>query len=144
MTGLDDLKQKFIIDEDLQHLNMMRLIEALIPICKIDKKGFVFVQDRSFTGGLKNKDFIHLILAVRFLGSHLQSSTEEEATICEVMNSDEIARMTGLKKEVVSARLKELKDEGKAISEKRGQYRASVYHLEQFIDSILKEKKEND
>jgi hypothetical protein len=129
---LEDLEKTFILDEDMEHADINKLIGRILKFCKIDNKGYVILQK----GSLIILDKIMLVLSARYLANKLQQKLGRENPISEQMNTKEIAEMIKEKDAVVAARLKELKDAKKALSPKTGVYKIAPYAIDEMLDKL--------
>lgn len=136
MNSLEELRKNFIMDEDAEQLNVERLIERLSKFCKIDINGYLFVNDKSIIQKLTIKDKIMLALSARFLANKLQEKLGQTPTISAEVSSEELTKFFSDKKEVIQARAKELKDDGKILVKERGSYAIYPFQIDDFITLI--------
>jgi len=139
MTDLEELKKKFILEEDAEKLNIEELITKISNFCQVDKIGFVqmneMVRDK-----LPIKEKILLVLTARVLAKTLQEKLGEELTISDIVSGDELSKIVGVQKTVVAARAKDLKDERKIVTEKRGYYKVAPHYIEAFVRDLTLQK----
>lgn len=136
METLEDLRKKFIMDADAEQTNIEQLISRLSKFCKVDKNGYIFVDDKLLLQKLTIRDKIMLALSARYLANRLQEKLGLAPTISAEVSSDELTRFFSDKKDVIQARAKELKDDGKILSKDRGIYSVYPFQIEDFVASI--------
>ncbi len=137
MTGsLEDLEKKFILDEDAGLKNIEGAINRISAVCRLDKTGGVTFMSLSMQKKLTVSERTAAILAARYLASQLQKKLGKEVSISEVVKSSEIANMLREQKNIIDARLKELKDSKKAILVSKGAYKVAPYSIDDILDSI--------
>jgi hypothetical protein len=129
--SLEELRKKFIVDEDFLKARLEALVERALTHCKIDKTGQVLITNR----GLSNKDQVTLILAARALAHELDSSIPQDVT------APQIGRDTGLAPNQVRARANEVIASKFAESPKAGLYRAVPHKIEEFLERISTTRK---
>ena len=139
MTDLQKIEKSFIIDGDAEMENIEGFIERISKFSKVDMAGHVVLPNE--LKRLSIKDKILLVIATRFLANRLQEKLKKEPTIAIEVDRNELAKMLGTKEDVISARLKDLKDERKILSKKAGVFTMAPYYLEPFLSKLEKEKK---
>ena len=122
----DELKRKFIIDENELKARLDTLVAKATRHCRIDNKGRVYFEKKKLTG----KDKIKLALAARAIASELDSKFSPDITISE------LAQYVGLPENQVRARCTEIVAEHYADSPARGVFRAVFGKIEMTLDSI--------
>ncbi|RLG44252.1 MAG: hypothetical protein DRN81_04920 [Thermoproteota archaeon] len=130
---LEELEKEFIMSEDMEHDEIRELIGLVLGICKIDKKGYVVIRRT----GLTMQQRIMVVLTARYLANKLQQELERESPIDETCTTMEIANMLKEKDTVVRVRLKELKDDKKVLSPKRGVFRIAPYEIKEFLKELI-------
>jgi hypothetical protein len=123
---LEELRKRFIIDEDAIKTRLEPLVGKALLHCKIDKGGQVLITDAR----LSSRDQLLLVLAARSIASVLDSSISADVTIAE------IGEYTGLPANQIRARGTEAIKGKLAEASKRGTYRAIPHRIESFLDSI--------
>ena len=123
---LEDLKRKFIVDEDVLKTRLEALVEKALPFCVVGQNGFVHITAE----GLSGKDRIKLALAARALASELMENTSAAISVSE------LSKMAGLPENQVRARCKDLVSERYADSPARGTFRALPHKLESFLNAL--------
>ena len=98
--NLEELKEKFIVDDELQNERLARLAEKALGHCVVHKNGSVELSDSRLSG----KDQVRLVLSARLIASKLDTSLSDEVTV------EQIAEYTGLPKNQAAARAKECLD----------------------------------
>ena len=142
MTDIGELEKQFIMDEDAERLNLEQLVKRLVPICRVDANGFVHFSDRRIITDLNQADIVHLVLVARLVGHQLQEKAGKDVSISEVATADEVARMTGIPKNAVTARLADLKKSRRAEAVRRGEFKASVSYVEELLNAIAEDLEE--
>jgi len=129
---LEDLEKQFILNEDMEHEDIKELITRITNFCKVDNKGFVLIHNKQ----LRIQDKIMLVLSARYLANKLQQKLGKEASILELVKAKEMSEMLKEKDTVVIARLKELKDDKKIISQGRGIYKIASYAIKDLLNDL--------
>jgi len=129
---LEKLRKQFIIEEDIEHEDIKQLITRILKFCKIDRNGYVIIHNKN----LRIIDRILLILSARYLGNKLQQKLGKEITIHKEVTNKEIANMLKEKETVITARLKDLKDDAKVIPVRRGVYKVAPYIIDTFLSQL--------
>ncbi len=132
-----ELEKHFIVEDDIEHETIKQLISQILNFCKVDKNGYVIIFNKNF----KKIDKILLILSARYLGNRLQQELGKEVTIQEEVTNIEIANILKEKQTIVSARLKDLKDDRKVFSVRRGVYKVAPYVIAKFLNKLEEETK---
>lgn len=138
IQDLENLEKQFILNEDIEHEDIKDLIGRISKFCKIDNKGFVVIQGKK----LKLLDKILLILSARYLANKLQHKLGKEVTIPENVSAKELSNMIKEKNTVILARLKDLKDGKKIISQGWGVYKVASYAINDFLMELEGAKNE--
>jgi hypothetical protein len=130
MSDLDDIKKRFIVDDDtIQEKQLVGMIERTNRFIKVSKSGQIHFDQTNLT----NKDRIALVYIGRFLGNRLEPEIRKE-----VLN-EEICTITGLSPKIVTARISELKKEPLIERIEKGVYRAiSLYIIDRFLKKLEK------
>ena len=103
MPSLEELKKNFIKDEEnFEEQELVRLIEEINKICRLDKTGHVSFYNNS----LGDKEKTKYILIARFLANKLDNSIAKEVT------NTEIEKMLKISKPQARARLSDLRKYG--------------------------------
>ncbi len=123
---LDELKKKFIVDENTLKKRLESVVSKAMKHCVADTKGGIHIENRK----LPAKDKVMLVLSARAIASELDSRISSRVTLVELAHS------TGLPQNQVSARCNDLVKEKLAQSPKRGLYQAIFYKVEIFLDSL--------
>lgn len=133
---LEEIEKKFIVREDKEKEDYVKLITRLIKFATADEGGFVIIDDTCKDLTVKEK--ILLVLVVRHLASKLQEKLNRERTINEEVSGEDLAKFLGVKKAVIQARAKDLKDEGKIFSSQpsSGKYKIAHYAIRKVIESL--------
>ncbi len=123
---LDNLKEQFVVDDDVRSEKLERLIEKALPNCVVRKNGAVELR----RCGLSAKQQVKLTISARLIASKLDNSIVGDVTI------EQLAEYTGLPKDQVAARAKECLDERFAERSARGSYRARLHKVEEFLNGL--------
>ena len=126
---IEELKQKFIVADDVLKARLEPIITKALRHCVIDKTGQVYVTDKRLSG----KQQVMLTIAARAIASQLEPTISASVTVSE------IAKYTGLPENQVRARGKDFINAKLAESPERGVYRAVFHKVEPFLDSIAEE-----
>lgn len=128
--SLEELKQKFIVDEDVIKKRLEPLITKAMNHCQIDKTGNVFISSSKLSG----KQQIMLVLAARLIGSLLDENIMADVDVSE------LEKFTGLPSNQIRARGNEVLKAKFALSPRRGVFRAQAHKIESFLDEICPAK----
>jgi hypothetical protein len=129
--SIDDLRKKFLVDEDLDEERLGALITKLLPICVVDKKGVVRIK----RSGLPGRALVKIVLVARLVAHKLDESIPDE------LDAASLAANTGMPKNQVAARAKEVADEGFADRTVRGNYRARLWKVGTFLDELAAQER---
>jgi predicted HTH transcriptional regulator len=122
----EDILKRLVYNEELE---FERLVPKVEKVVKVKKNGSpVIVCDER---KLSQWEIIVLYLVGKFFAKQLKFSETESAT------NKEIARAFRLKENVVSARMKELRDEKLVEQVSKGEHKISTVKLEEFLDELL-------
>jgi hypothetical protein len=125
---LEELKKKFIVEENLEGKKLEDFVKRILPFCKITKDGEVIIEIEKPTTTEKVK----LALVAKKLASHLDSNISPET------NFDTLSKSLDIPRDQVKARLKELTDEKFALRVDRGKYKANPLKIGKFLSDIEK------
>ena len=129
--SLEDLKQKFIVDEDVHRSRLESLLEIALSMCVVDKNGIVHISATD----VSTTDKVMLVLAARYLASQLEASISADVKFTELEKS------TGMDPKQVGARLSDVVKNRLATSPQRGVYRVVPHRIEGFLQQLTKKKK---
>jgi tryptophanyl-tRNA synthetase len=129
---LEELEKQFIFDKDMEHEDIKDLIGRILKMCKTDNSGFVIIRKSNLTIAQK----IMLVLSARYLANKLQQKLNKDISILEVCKTKELANMVKEEDAVITARLKELKDDRKIISPGRGEFKIAPYAIKDFLTEL--------
>jgi hypothetical protein len=129
--SLEDLRSKFIVDDDVLRGRLETIVTKALRYCVIDKKGNVHFNDSKLT----TRQRMRLTLAARALAAQMDEKISPEVSV------DELVASTGLPRDQVRARAAELVRTKLARSPRAGIYAAVPYRVEALIDSAAGEKK---
>lgn len=126
--SLEDLKRRFILEQDVLKSRLEAVVEKALPYCVTDQGG----QVRLAAEGLPSKDQVMLVLAARTIASQLDPGISAEVNVAE------ISKFAGLPDNQVRARGNELIKARLAESTKPGVYKAVAHKVEGFLDSLAR------
>ncbi len=124
--SLEELRRKFIVDQDVLKARLEPVVSKALNYCVCDKEGKVHILRRDLSG--RNQTM--LVLAARAIASQLDPKIAPQISVSE------IAAYTGLPANQIRARGKELVEARFAESPERGTYRALFHRVEVFLDSM--------
>lgn len=124
--NLDDLRNQFVVDDDVKSEKLAELIQKALPHCVVRKNGTVELKRSDLSG----KQAVKLVLAARLLASKLDEAIVGEVTV------EQLSEYTGLPKDQASARSKECLDERFAERSSRGSYKARPLKAEEFLNGL--------
>jgi len=130
------LEKEFILDEDIEHKELDTLIRRMLKFCKVDKKGFVIIPNAK---KLIVLDRILLVLGARNLANKLQIVIGQESTIKKEVTIDELENILKEKREVILARIKDLRDNGSIETPEKGVYTAAIHAVKSLLEKIENE-----
>jgi K+-transporting ATPase c subunit len=125
---LEELKRKFIVDDDVLRARLEPVVDKALHHCVIDKTGLVHITNKALSG----KQRVMLTIAARAIASQLDPNISADVAITE------IAKCTGLPDNQIRARINEVVKERFAHSPRRGSYVANAHKVEAFLDSLRK------
>ena len=128
--SLEDLKNKFIVDDEVLRGRLETIVNKALRYCVIDKKGNVHFNDPK----LKTRERMRLTLAARALAAQMDEKISPDVSV------DELVASTGLPRDQVRARAAELVKAKLARSPRAGVYAAIPYRVEELIDSLAAAK----
>jgi hypothetical protein len=123
---MKELKEKFIVDEEIDEKRIEELVERALLFCKVTKNGSIIIESTE----LSSPEKIKLALVARFLANKLDSSISPE------VNGDELSSSLMIAKDQVSARLKDAKDEKFAQRTSKGVYAVNPLKIGEFLTSL--------
>ena len=125
MPDLETLKKQFLVDEDVAKSRLEQLLAKALPYCIVDRKGAVHVSV-----DLPARSRLKLILVARAIAALLEDTISAEVSI------DDLAALSGLPKNQVTARTSDIVKEKFAETVRAGVLRAYSHKLEGFLDSL--------
>jgi len=128
--SLEDLKSRFIVDDNVLRGRLETVVNKALKYCVIDKKGNVHFNDPK----LNTRERMRLTLAARALAAQMDETISPDVSV------DELVASTGLPRDQVRARAAELVKAKLARSPKAGVYAAVPYRVEELIDSLAATK----
>lgn len=129
--SIEELKKKFIVDDDALKSRLEAIATKAVEQCAVDKKGNVHFNNPK----LNPREKLRLTLAARAIASQLDSTISGEVSVAE------LSANSGLPKDQVYARAAELVKQKSVISPKKGFYAAVAHKVESLIDSVAKSSK---
>jgi capsular polysaccharide biosynthesis protein len=124
--SIEDLRRKFIVDEDALKSRLEPVVNKALLHCRIDKAGQVLITNSK----LSAKDQVLLVLVARAVAAQLEAGIRPDVTVAE------ICKYTGLPPNQVRARGKDVIQAKFAESRGAGVYRAVPHRAEVFLDSL--------
>jgi hypothetical protein len=124
--NVEDLKTKFIVDDDVLKTRLEPIVDKALIHCKIDKKGQVLITNSH----LSARDQLCLVLSARAIAAQLDPSISADVTV------PDIEKYLGLPANQVRARGNDAIKARFAESPSRGVYRAVPHKVEAFLDGI--------
>ena len=125
---IEDLKKKFIVDENVVKNRLEAVLEKALVHCVVDKQGTVHIND----GKLGAKSKVKLVLSARYLASQLTEG------ISQVVTPADVTKSAGVPANQARARLADLVNEKFAESPQNGNFRVLAHKIEPFLDSLKK------
>ena len=125
---MEELRKKFIVEENLEAKKLAEYVERALPFCKISKNGEVIIEVEKATSTEKVK----LALVAKMLASHIESNISSET------NFDDLSKSLGIPRDQIKARLKELKDKKFALRVGEGKYKANPLEIGKFLSEMEK------
>jgi len=125
VAALEDLKKRFLVDDDLGKARLEQLLEKALPYCVVDRKGGVHLQVE-----LPAKNRLKLVLAARAIASLIDESVSAELSV------DDLSALSGLPKNQVTARASDIVKDKFAQTVKPGVLKANSHKIEGFLDSL--------
>lgn len=122
----DDIKQLFIVEENVSGLNAEALARRTLPFGKIARDGSVIIDDRSLSKGDQQK----LALVIRYVANLLDES------IPRTIRPVDLTTTLGQRIEAIGAGLSGLLSDGFAKREGTGQYSVLPYRIDEFLQHL--------
>jgi hypothetical protein len=126
---MEDIKKKFIVDENLEQKKIESYVNRLLPFCKITTKGAIQVEDKVSTA-LKR---VKIALVGRFLANKLEPSIAAE------MTAEELATCLSIPKDQIYARVKDLRKSNFLTKPDKNKYRVNPLVIGKFLDELEKD-----
>jgi hypothetical protein len=130
---MEDLKKRFIVEENLEEKKVVGYIERLLPFCKVTKNGDILLGAKALT----TLEKVKTALIARYLANHLEPTIPSEIT------PEELSNMLDIPRDQINARLKDVRDEKFAINFEGGKYRAKPFEIGRFLETLEKKYSEN-
>jgi len=129
LSKIQDLKKEFFISkEEFEKELLPSYIEKILKFCKIDIDGTVLFGKIKIT----SSDKIKIILIARFLANKLDSKVNN------IVGLNEIVAITGVQKNIVAARLKELLDRKIIYRESTGNYSIYPHQINNILETLVR------
>ena len=126
MSKLEELKNQFLVSDNLSEAKMLSLLQLAVNHCAVDPKGNVEIKRPS----LAAKDKVMLVLVARLIAHHLDEQIPAEVT------ADELVKNVRISGEQVRARASDLVKARQIESVGRGIYRAILHRTEAFLSHL--------
>ena len=134
--SLESIEKEWI-EEDLKTERVKELSKRTMKFTSMGQDGTVELKNEAENIALKNK--IWLLLVARYLANKLQTELDREEVVSPEVTTSEFADMLHKEKKIISARLSDLKKDGKVKNPSRGVYKANPYKIENLFRKIEKE-----
>ena len=133
---MDELIKEFIVDKNkYEKEKIPELIRRILRYCKITTEGQVLFE----SDGMTLRDKVKLVLVARFLASKLSDGISEEVSADELLVS-----ISSNNKDSLSARAKEVVDQGVAKRNSRGKYSIIPFYIETILDKLDRKSQEHN
>ena len=129
--SIEELKKKFIVDDDVLRNRLEAIATKALAHCVVDKKGAVHFNNPK----LSAKEKVQLTLAARAIASQMDSGVSADVSVAELSEN------CGIPQNQVYARAADLINEKSATAPKKGYYAAVPHRVEVLLDSIAKNSK---
>jgi riboflavin biosynthesis pyrimidine reductase len=129
--SIEELKKKFIVDDDALKSRLEEIATKALQHCVLDRKGNVHFNNPKFTP----REKLRLTLAARAIASQMDETLKSEVSVAE------LSANSGLPENQVRARAAELAKEKFVTSPKKGTYAAVPHKVEAMLDSVTKSSK---
>lgn len=126
MSNLQELKNKFLVSDNLTEARMLSLLELAVKHCAVDSSGTVHIKN----GTLKARDKIMLILVARLIASNLNESIPAEVP------AEELSKNAAVALDQARARASDLIKERMISAVGRGVYKAQLHKIESFLQGL--------
>lgn len=129
MVSKEELREKFIVEEEFKKDQLLDYIEDILDYCKVLKDGEVYIEKNNLT----NMDKAGLTVIARYLASQLDEDISEEVSI------DTIVESTNIERDQASARAADLVRKNYIKRIERGMYKAIPPSIPRFIKKRLRD-----
>ncbi|MGD0204261.1 MAG: hypothetical protein ABSC20_10195 [Candidatus Bathyarchaeia archaeon] len=126
---MEELKKKFIVNDNLEEETIKNYVERLLPFCKLSSNGNILV-DKKISTSLKR---MKTALVGRFLANRLEPSIPAE------MSGEELSTILNIPKDQIYARVKDLKKERFVVILEKKKYRVQSHEIDKFLSELEKE-----
>ena len=126
---MEELKKKFIVNNNLEEEKIKDYVERLLPFCKLSPDGNILVDKRISTALKRMK----VALVGRFLANRLEPSIPAE------MNVEELSNILDIPKDQTYSRMKDLKKEKFVAILDKKKYRVQPLEISKFLAELEKE-----
>jgi len=125
---MEDLKKRFIVEENLEEKKTSGYIERLLPFCKISNSGDILLGEKALT----TLEKVKIALVARYLANHIEPSISAEIT------PEELVTCLDISKEQIFARLKDVRDDKFAHGSGNSGYKVKPLEIGKFLDELEK------
>ena len=129
--SIEDLKKKFIVDDDVLKNRLEEIATKALEHCVVDKKGNVHFN----SSNLSAREKLSLILAARAIASQMDETIKSDVSMAE------LTLISGLPEKQITARIAELTKDKLVTSSKKGIYSAVPHKVEALLNSVKKTEK---
>jgi len=126
---MEELKKKFIVNDNLEEETIKNYVERLLPFCKLSSNGNILVDNKISTSLKRMKT----ALVGRFLANRLEPSIPAE------MSGEELSTILNIPKDQIYARVKDLKKERFVVILEKKKYRVQSHEIDKFLSELEKE-----
>lgn len=124
--SIEDLKRKFIVDDDVLKNRLEDITTKALEHCVVDKKGNVHFN----SSNLSAREKLSLILAARAVASQMDETIKSDVSMAE------LTLISSLPEKQITARIAELTKDKLVSSSKKGIYSAVPHKVEALLNSV--------
>jgi hypothetical protein len=129
--SIEDLKKKFIVDDDVLKNRLEDIATKALEHCVVDMKGNVHFN----SSNLSAREKLSLTLAARAIASQMDETIKSDVSMAE------LTLISGLPEKQITARIAELTKDKLVTSSKKGVYSAVPHKVEALLNSVKKAEK---
>lgn len=125
---MEEIKKKFIVQQNLEQKRIVEYTERLLPFCTITENGEVLITKKE----LKTLEKVKVALIARYLANRLESKISNE------VSPDELALYLDVPKDQINARLKDARDDKFANTSDKGLSSVNPLRIGSFLEELEK------